>query len=259
MSNDRRLLPSRRAASIQGPVRNALPPITNGLVWCPDLLSPDTVISGGVATLGDISGNSRHFIAPAAKPTFTASDANFGNKPSMTFDGLTTYLTLAAGFPASSVATLYAVVQGLSGGAVFGRIVAAGSLITDAGATGILLEGLDTLPAYVYRNPAGSNSERSVTVTAASITRLCGVGNLAAGGALWTTYKDGAASGTNIASLATAGAALSTQAAAIGATSVGGMFAGFTAPRIPFLLYNTMHTAGEVAAVDAWLAARNGI
>lgn len=240
--------------------RGDLPPELAGLYWVPDLLAANTsIVSGGVQQLGDRSGYNILFTAPAARPTYTASDASYGNRPSMTFNGTTMYLTLPGGLPPLGVVTIYAILQGITGGAGFGRVLVAGTFITHAGATGIILEGFNTAPAFSYRNPAALNSERSVTVTAANITRLCGVGNLAAGGALWTTYKDGVAGGTDIGALATAGNTMSTQSASIGATSAGGSFAGFTCPRIPFLLYGVQHTAAQVARVDAWLQWVNGI
>ncbi len=240
--------------------RGDLPPELDRLYWAPDLLAANTsIVSGGVQQLGDRAGYGILFTAPGTRPTFTAADASYSNRPSATFNGSSMYLTCAGGFPPLGEVTLYSILQGITGGAGFGRVIVAGTFITHAGAMGIILESANTAPAYSFRNPAASNSERSVTVTAASITRLCGVGNLAAGGALWTTYKDGVASGTNIATAASAGGSVSTQSASIGATSAGGSFAGFTCPRIPFLLYGVQHTAAQVAAVDTWLKWINGI
>lgn len=243
--------------------RGDLPPELAGLACCLDQLSSNTsIIGGAVQQLGDTSGYARHFTAPTAgaRPTFTASDANFSNGPSMTGNGSSMYLTLAAGFPAATTGTLYAAVRGLTGGATFGRVFGAGRFVNDAGAMGIILEGLNAAPSYSFRNPAGQNSERTITVTAASTTRLCGVGDFTAGGALWTTYKDGVASGANAATAAASGGAMSTNAASIFATNAGASFSGFTAPRVPFLLYlGVQHTAAQVTTVDAWFKWINGI
>ena len=79
----------------------ASPPITAGLVFFGDLTNPSTsVISGAVATYADSSGNGRNFTQGTAlnRPNYTAQDATFGNRPSMTFGGATQFLQLVAGF-----------------------------------------------------------------------------------------------------------------------------------------------------------------
>lgn len=235
------------------------PPITSGMVFWGNLLSPDTsIISTAVATLGDSSGNGRHFTQGTAanRPAYNASDANFGGQPSMTLNGTSNTLAWASGFPAMANTTMYAVTRSITVDATARRMFEVAPLGAAGGLSFIAPASTNELRSR-FDSSAALNSNRAVGMTPASANRYAAVGALSAGGALWTTYINGAASGTDITTLAGAGVSSAVAASYIG--SMGGSSSYFFGTIATIIVYNTAHTATEVRRVDAWLKWRFGL
>jgi len=241
--------------------RGPLPPIVSGLQFFGDLSSPSTsIVSGAVATLGDASGYGRHFPQGTAanRPTYNATDANFGGRPSMTFNGTTQFLSREAlQWPGTSLTVFY-VFRATGVAAPDQRIFGA-----RAGAT-----SLAPLPAYlagaslqaIIQNPAGVASNLwtllAGTVAANTTYRGCVTLDITSSSAITSAYVNGAPSGS-LAGTITPGAAFGSVAHGIGATDVGGnLFAGNVVDPI---VYAPALTASQVAQVDAWLRWRNGL
>lgn len=235
----------------------ALPPITSGLVFFGDLTNPSTsVISGAVATYADSSGNGRNFTQGTAlnRPNYTAQDATFGDRPSMTFGGATQFLQLVAGFPAMANVTMYAVTRSITVDATPRRLLEVAPLGV-AGGLSFLVPASTHVLRSRFDSAAGFSSARDVTATMSAANRWCSVGALTAGGALWTTYLGGSATGTDAGTAAGAGVSSAVAATYIG--SIGGVSNYFYGTVTDILVYNTAHTAAQVAQVDAWLKWRN--
>ncbi len=235
------------------------PPITEGLEFFGDLSSPNTsIVSSAVAVLGDSSGKGRHFVQATAgnRPAYAAANANFGNRPSMTFDGVDDFLALTFAWP-GSVATVYIVFRttsvALSDQRVFGVRIG----VT---ANNFRFALNSTSTGFTVANPVGSETLKGYSPIAANTSyRFAGLANLAGAGtaAVPTTYLDGVAGGTYTTSTAVASGPFASAAHAIGATDLGtGPFSGTITD---ILVFSKTHTAAEVALIDAWLKARNSL
>lgn len=240
--------------------RGGLPPLVDGLAFFGDLSSPDTsIVSGAVATLGDSSGNGRHFTQSTStkRPTYSSSDANFGGRPSMTTDGVDDFLSRSSAFAAMSNITIYVVHKGSTYGS-YNHLFAIDNAPND-GCVVVYLEGSATSFSARYNHPSGGGnlSARGIAGSATLAQRLAYSGALSAGGALWTTYLNGSASGSNVAILSSSGGASSTGNAGIGAVPSGSQNIATTFTDI--LVYSVAHTAAQVTAVDDWLKWRNGL
>lgn len=240
--------------------RGDLPPIVANLEFFGDLSSPRTsIVSGAVATLGDSSGNARDFTQSTStkRPTYSSSDANFGGRPSMTCDGVDDFLLRATAFAAMSNITIYIVHKG-STYTSFDHMFAIDNAPND-GSVVIYLDAAATLFGVRYNHPSGAGnlSVRDITGSATLAQRLAYSGALSTGGALWTTYLNGASSGSNIATLASSGGASSTANAAIGAIPTGSQ--NFATTFTDILVYSSAHSAAQVTAIDDWLKWRNGL
>ena len=257
MAQGRRAGSAARRYSGSGHGFGAAPPITSGLVFFGDLSSPATsIVSGAVATLGDASGNGRNFTQGTAanRPAYTASDANFGGRPSMTFDG-NDWLS-GPSFAAMGNTTIYVTGSITSYLMTFDHIFCIGNP-GSGDAVGVYLGGAATLASGRYDHPGGSASIRDITIGSSPV-RLAYSGAISAGGALWTTYLDGSASGADVSTGATAGG--TTDAAALSA--IGSNLSGtqtMLGKIVSILVYNAAHSAAQVAQVDAWLKWRNGL
>ncbi len=257
MAQGRRAGSAVRRYSGSGHGFGALPPITSELVFFGDLTNPNTsIISGAVATYADSSGNGRNFTQGTAlnRPTYTASDATFGGRPSMTFDGVNDAL-LGPTFPAMSNITIF-IVGLVSGYSSFNMLFSIGNIGGDAGAVAVYQSSL-TVVLSRFDNPVGTTSTRTVTV-GSSAERLVYAGAISAGGALWTSYRNGALSGTTVTSAAAAGGATTTAfSTAVGSNRTGTQ--NFNGKITDVLVYNTAMNAAQVAQVDSWLKWRNGL
>lgn len=228
----------------------SLPPIMTGLEFFGDLSSPRTsVVSGAVATLGDASGNNRDFTQATStkRPTYTASDANFGGRPSMTGDGVDDALLIATVFPAPTVATIYIVGTGGNTGRIFVVDTTGGSYIIQRSATII---------QHSYFNVATTRKDTTGTTT---VWRDASTWNSTSGSdAIPKQYLNGVDQATAYTSTLATGATTTTGSAGIFAATNG--LANFSNTTITdILVYSTAHSAGEVAAMDAWLRVRNGL
>lgn len=241
--------------------RGDLPPIVDGLQFFGDLSSPSTsIVSGAVATLGDASGNGRNFTQStgANRPTYNASDANFGGRPSMTFNGTTQFLSRAAlQWPGTSLTVFY-VFRATSVAPSDQRIFGARAGATSLAPLHAYLAGA-SLQANI-QNPASVSSNLwtllAGTVAANTTYRGCVTFDITSSSAITSAHVNGAASGSLAGSI-TPGAAFSSVAHGIGGTDVGGnLFAGNIVDPI---VYAPALTATQIAQVDAWLRWRNGL
>lgn len=240
--------------------RGDLPPIVEGLQFFGDLSSSRTsIVSGAVATLGDASGNARDFTQATGtkRPTYTASDANFGGRPSTTADGVGGGLIAASGLPAMGACTIYFVSKNLST-SVGARVIEIKSIT--ANGTLMVLGNTSGYLAARYENPSGSVSQKTLTSTAGSaVHRVAFVGSLSSGGLCWTAYDNGTAGGAYDVSAATAGGTSASggpHGLWVAGSGLGGYCSG---TMVDQLIYSVAHTAAQVAQIDGWLKWRNGL
>jgi hypothetical protein len=259
MRNGRRIEGGRRPGGFVSPSVNFnLPPITAGLEFFGDLSSPNTsVVSGAVAQLGDASGYGRHRTQStgSARPTFTATDATFGSRPSMTYDAIGDFLGGSA-FAASSgnTCTFYAVVRwGITAGNqnIIGFGTPANTARVFCSSTGVSLQGQ-------FNNPDNVETRRSVATTPATPYRVCGVFDATVGAtAARFLYLNGADTSALVSVLASNGGPFASQILYIGGNVGGtGLLSGTITDT---LLYSGAHSAAQVAAMDGWLKLRNGL
>lgn len=244
-----------------GSVFNALvPPITGGLMFYGNLYSSNTIVRNGlVQKLGDDSGNARHLTqsSTTSQPRFNRANSNFGNRPTLDFDGINDYL-LTSSFVAMSQSTIY-IVYGQNGYTSFDHImiIGGGTFNTTDQALGVYFNSNGNSPNFRFQHPTGSAnySARFLTTTASNTNRIVGVGNLSSGGALWTTYLNGISSGTTLLANST-GSVSSTGSFSLGAIQGVQNFSGSISD---ILIYSGSHTPTQVATMDEWLRIKNGL
>ena len=242
--------------------RGDLPPIVSGLQFFGDLSSPLTsIVSGAVATLGDASGNGRSVTqgTAAKRPTYTASDANFGGRPSMTFDGVNDFLSRSAfQWPGTALTVFY-------------LFRAAGVASADQRIFGARAGMISLTPLFAYlanatlqaniQNPTdGSHVSLWTllvgTVAANTTYRGCTTFDITSSSAITSAYVNGTPAGSLAGSI-TPGASFGSAAFGIGGTDVGSsLFAGNIVDPI---VYSRVLSPTEIAQVDAWLRWRNGL
>jgi len=174
----------------------------------------------------------------------------------MTLDGTNDTLAWASGFPAMASTTMYAVTRSITVDATARRLLEVAPLGAAGGLTFVVPASANEFRAR-FDSSAALNSNRAVGMTPASANRYVVVGALSAGGALWTTYINGAASGSDITTAAGPGVSSTTAATYIG--SLGGASSFFFGTVATILVYNTAHTAAQVLQMDRWLKWRNGL
>lgn len=236
-------------------VRGSMPPIVDGLQFFGDLSSPETsVVSGAVATLGDSSGNGRHATQGTAskRPAYTASDANFGGRPSMAGDGIQIGLVSPAFAPSSGSFTVFLV--GLTGnltstGTMFGQNTGNGMFRATASAAESI--------AGDYRNPSGTPSVRTIaTATIGVPFRYACVVDPSNTSPFVASYFNGSAAGSTSGTV-TAGSPLSLAWSIFSHASAGAGY--FLGSITDLLVYSSALSAPQVAQVDGWLKWRNGL
>ncbi len=240
--------------------RGPLPPIVSGLQFFGDLSSPSTsIVSGAVATLGDASGNGRHFPqgTVASRPTYNASDANFGGRPSMTFDGTNDYLVRTALVWPGTQMTAFCVVRPSSAPAGARIFSARAGVISSVP---IIFQTTFGNFTTLYANPAGTYTWRDTTavIAAGTTVRLAVALDISNGAtAVQQQYVNGAATGSVTLSDASSGAAFGSADYGIGASDIG--TAPFAGSMTDCLVYSSSLSAAQVAQIDAWLRWRNGL
>lgn len=260
MAQGRRAGSAVRRYSGSGHGFGALPPITSGLVFFGDLTNPNTsVISGAVATYADSSGNGRNFTQGTAlnRPTYTASDATFGGRPSMTFDGVNDYLVRTALVWPGTQMTAFCVVRP-SATPVATRIFSARAGVISS--VPIIFQTAFSVFSTLYANPAGTYTQRDTAyvIAAGTTVRLAVALDISNGAtAVQQQYVNGAATGSVSLSGASSGAAFGSADYGIGASDIG--TAPFAGSMTDCLVYSSSLSAAQVALVDAWLKWRNGL
>lgn len=236
--------------------RDGLNPIMTGLELWGDLSSPSTsILSGAVATLGDSSGKERHLTqaAPGKRPTYNASDPNFGNRPSMSFDGISQVLGTAVGaLPAMGAVTAYFSTRNLSSAGYL-------ACVAPGGVTGALFFYYYTYLAYnqfmaVFENPMNTSSAMSnsrIKTSGIHVTAFAGA--LSVGGAAWDCMVDDTPNDNATVTVnATAGGATSTAYATfIGARTNTDNFIGGDFGDV--LLYSGIHSRSQIVRMREWL------
>lgn len=224
--------------------RGDLPPIVEGLQFFGDLsCSRTSIVSGAVATLGDSSGYNRDATQGTAgnRPTYNASDSDFGGMPSMSGDGVSRYISTAAFQVAANDATYFVVAKaGTSTGA---------SRVWDH--------------SRVYGGAVSTTSRRSMystggftfkdtTVSAGSVYRIASVFAAATpSAAVPKVYLNGADTGAAYGGTAATNAGLTSVPLTLFGTSGG---AGLSDEKIATVLaYAGQMTATQIAIVDDWL------
>jgi hypothetical protein len=136
----------------------------------------DITIGTGVSQWNDKSGNARHWVqgTGSAQPTFTASDAAFNNRGSVTFDGSNDVLTCATTLTNFITATAYTAVVVARVNAISSNDANAAlndTFVADsAGFFGMALKS--TGPVAVGFNYDGSSDSAPVTITTGSVRIL---------------------------------------------------------------------------------------
>ncbi len=239
--------------------RGDLPPLLDGLEFFGDLSSPNTsIVSGAVATIGDSSGRGRHFTQATAgkRPTYSASDANFGGRPSMLLDGSDDALVNAVAYGGWTARTQYIVFRQTSASAdarIFSDQVGAlaPSMYVNVASGPVVFAG--------YINPVGSGTTK-VQATVLSTSYYAGFAYDMANGAaaIPRFYINGASTGAYSATGASNGASTASSTHAIGANAAGTaqFFPGYI---LDVLDYSVSHTTDEMVRMNQWLAWRNGL
>jgi len=221
-----------------------------------DLESPDTsTISGAVAVLGDRSGNGYNLtqVDGTKRPTYTASDADFGGRPSMTFDGVDDFLRVA-NLPAWEQHTVCIVMHGGGGPGLYLRMFD----YTNVGATAtteLQMQGATNSIVAEFLNTPGT-TYKAFAVTAGVTRRVSAAFDTSVGAtAIPRIYLDGVDTGVSY-SLTTAGNGPATgpMYCTLGANVLGG--GPFNGKLAEVIVYDRVLSGAEIIAVDAWLAAR---
>jgi hypothetical protein len=246
--------PSRRQVLAAAPVVSSGPPDSSNLLFWGDLSSPLTVVTGGaVETLGDGSGNGNSPTQAVAlsRPIYAASDMAFGGQPSMTFDGVVQMLAGSA--LASQAAVSFYCVMSLANSLSGAILLAAGASNEERAALGLFADSFYALVSIP--TSADTSAALSTPIALSTPFVLAGTVNAAAGGDCALAYVDGVANGAPFATGAVAGVTPNLP------LYVGGDPAGGSAPitMTDSLIYSGVHSPATVAAVSAWLAARNGL
>jgi hypothetical protein len=235
---------ARAAAAYAPPYRSSV------ALWL-DLTSPDTsIVSGAVATLGDRSGNGRHFTQAldTNRPAYTASDVDFGGRPSMAFDGTDDFLR-RTGLPAWPQHTVAIVGRGGGSGK---RYFAYG------GATGgavLVQQDTSTLLQAGYFN-AASSSKVMATIAGATRTAIAAFDTSVGATAIPEVYVNGVDQGGVYAATAASNGPISGSPIGVLGASPAGTAAFFDGSIAEAIFYNRALSGAEIAVVDAWLAAR---
>lgn len=239
--------------------RGDLPPVVGGLGFFGDLDSPNTsIISGAVAQLGDSSGNGRHFPQAAAgsRPAYAATDALLGGRPSMTFDGISKFLSLTTNF-ASAGLTLLCAFRPTTVAAADQRIF---GVRVGATADSPLLSMSTVVVQALMSNPNATYTIRtSSTLTANTTYRAATTFDVSASlsAKVPSLYVDGATTATYAATSANAGTVSPSAAYAIGGTDLGtSLFSGII---VDPLIYTRILSAAEITQVDDWIKWRNSL
>lgn len=236
----------------------AMPPIVAGLQFFGDLSSPATsIVSGAVATLGDSSGYGRHFPQGTAanRPTYNASDANFGGRPSMTFDGVDDFLASSSYGSGWTGRTVYVVFR-VSSAAAEGRFFSdqVGSIASTQYVN--ILPGPELRGSFA--NPAGVFTSRAHAVSLSTSYAL-GVAYDPTNGtaAVPRMYLNGSSVGSYVSTSASSAASFSASTRGIGASPAGTV--RFVGSITDVLEYSATHTDDQMTAMSNWLRWRNGL
>jgi hypothetical protein len=236
---------------------NAFNPVSIGgmQLWVD---SSYATVSGGIVTaMQDLSGNGRTISSPTG-PTFTANDANFGGRPSMTFDGTTQYLatssfTASGAGIASTVYTVHRCTGALAAlQVIIGQAVASsGHLRINVPAAGTSVVGSFSGAASSLTSWTTAGVSLNAVVRSAFTFESTQITAQARAG-----YLSGAASGSRTATAAVS-PTFTGGTWGIGASTTGGAnwFAGQI---VSVMVFAGEHSAAQVAQVDAYLKARFG-
>lgn len=232
---------ARAAAAYAPPYRSRL------ALWL-DLTSPDTsIVSGAVAVLGDRSGNARHFTQGTGtkRPAYTASDADFGGRPSMSFDGVDDFLN-RSGLPAWPQLTVAFVARG---GVATRRYMNYGG---GSGGEVLIQNDSSTAARAVYFN--SNTTSKFWPITAGATRRITASFDSGVGAAaVPDVYLNGVDTAASYAlTLASNGPMAGSRTMSVGSNAAGtsAFFDGKIGNH--FLVYNAALTGAEMAVVAAW-------
>ena len=222
-------------------------------------LNPDSantiVTDGAVETLADdAAGNDPTQSTASLRPTYTASDSDFGGRASMTFDsppqGLTQSAWQAGG--GGAVFTIYAVFKmgTPTGGRIYGNNTDAGTgrfrILAGASGTDISINWTSPGPNYTTKQITG--------LTPGQVYRLAAVFDISSGSdAIPLVYLNGAPAGSYAFTNASNDTEFENVSAGVGSNpAITGQFFDGKIGRI--IGYNAAHTTTQIEIVDAWLA-----
>lgn len=239
--------------------RGDLPPLLSGLEFFGDLSSPSTsIVSGAVAQLGDASGRGRHFAMATAgsRPTYSASDAAFGGRPSQAFDAVDDYLANTSSYGSGWTGrTVYAVVRQtsyLGDGRIFsGQVSAVAPSVFLLSVTGPAI-------AAGFANPAGTITFKAQSISNGTTYVVAAAFDVTNGpAAVPRLHINGVNVGSYTATPASNGTSFANSNHGIGAGPTG--TSPFNGKIVDPLDYSVTHTTAEMQAVASWLAWRNGL
>ena len=222
-------------------------------------LNPDSastiVTDGAVETLADdAAGNDPTQSTASKRPTYTASDSEFGGRASMTFDGVSQGLTQSAwqAGGGGTVFTIYAVFT-MGPGRIYGNNTDAGTgrFRLFAGASSLSINWTSPGPNYTTKQISG--------LTDGQVYRLAAVFDISSGpDAIPLVYLDGVPAGSYTTTNASDDTEFENVNAGVGSNPAGlGQFFDGKIGRI--IGYDAAHDEWQLRQVDQWLAAYYGI
>lgn len=194
-------------------------------------------IATGVSSWGDLSGNGHTATqgTAGAQPTFNASDAAYGNKPSLTFNGAVPQNLQTTAFTVTQPFTVYQAVANTDGNA--------GSFDCVFGGTG------GRLRRFINQWDLSSGTDLLSGVNTSAVVALAGSFNGNSSN-IWVNASASPVNGAGGANNLTNGAALGGNGASI---------SGLTGTMAETIVYTGAHTNANVATIFAYFAARYGI
>ena len=230
------------------------PPISGAAIDLDPSNGGTVVESGAVSLLYDASGNGLNATQGTSgqRPTFNATDADFGGRSSLSYDATNDRLVVSNYQPGGggSLHTIYVVIKtnGTTGfKSIFGH--------NTGGGTGRLLVAQNGASLNLnFSNPGGSSTGMAISIAANTVYRLAAACDFSDGA---DPYKEVYLNGVSqaISYFATSAANTASMDAAnagVGADQ-GGTFGFFDGKLARITGYSAQHSTAQIETTDAWM------
>lgn len=218
-----------------------------------------TLNGSTVSAWADQSGYGRNFSQGTStkQPTYSSSDANFSNKPSISFDGSNDVLNTSANFSPNSTGT------GISVAIVYrstdsgtGQILSMDYQVASTAGNVCSYEGYANTDQYTithYGNSSGGNATvKNISATRSNVQRVISTFDASAGStAPQYIYVNGTAGGSYSLQAAGNRGSWASSPWAVGARPVGNDF--WVGKITCAMVFSRILTADEIATLDSWL------